>query len=175
MRLLMILGMALVTYLTRGPALILLRGDLPSWLTRWLQFVPIAVFTALVVPSFVTVPLVAPVTRPDALTSATPVLLLDQVKLLPPTALPEAFFAWAESWSVAPASMVAEGAVTVTSATLVSTPVPPPLSPGQAASVAPSASVPPVRARRSAREEIVVCAMRWKSAGREEGWTPRDG
>ncbi len=60
MKLLMILGMALVTYLTRGPALILLRGDLPSWLTRWLQFVPIAVFTALVVPSFV-----APQGRPE--------------------------------------------------------------------------------------------------------------
>ena len=53
MRLLMILGMALVTYLTRAPLMVLLRGDLPPWLSRWLQFVPIAVFTALVVPSFV--------------------------------------------------------------------------------------------------------------------------
>lgn len=50
---LMILGMALVTYLTRAPLLVLLRGDLPPWLLRWLQFVPIAVFTALVVPAFV--------------------------------------------------------------------------------------------------------------------------
>ena len=49
----MIWGMALVTYLTRAPLLVLLRGDLPSWLGRWLQFVPVAVFTALVVPAFV--------------------------------------------------------------------------------------------------------------------------
>lgn len=52
MTLLMIAGMAVVTYLTRAPLLVLLRGDLPVWLTRWLQFVPIAVFTALVVPPF---------------------------------------------------------------------------------------------------------------------------
>ena len=49
----MIVGMALVTYLTRAPLLVLLRGDLPVWLVRWLRFVPIAVFTALVVPPFV--------------------------------------------------------------------------------------------------------------------------
>ncbi len=49
----MIAGMALVTYLTRAPLLILLRGDLPAWLRRWLQFVPIAVFSALVIPPFV--------------------------------------------------------------------------------------------------------------------------
>ncbi len=48
----MIAGMALVTYLTRAPFLLLLRGELPRWLSRWLQFVPIAVFTALVVPPF---------------------------------------------------------------------------------------------------------------------------
>ena len=60
MTLLMIAGMAVVTYLTRAPLLVLLRGDLPPWLTRWLQFVPIAVFTALVVPPFV-----APGGRPE--------------------------------------------------------------------------------------------------------------
>ena len=49
----MICGMALVTYLTRAPLLVLLRGELPAWLSRWLQFVPVAVFTALVVPPFV--------------------------------------------------------------------------------------------------------------------------
>ena len=49
----MIVGMALVTYLTRAPLMVLLRGDLPSWLRRWLQFVPIAVFSALVIPPFV--------------------------------------------------------------------------------------------------------------------------
>lgn len=49
----MIAGMALVTYLTRAPLLVLLRGDLPEWLMRWLQYVPIAVFVALIIPAFV--------------------------------------------------------------------------------------------------------------------------
>src|SRR5436189_181293 len=48
-----IAGMALVTYLTRAPMMMLLRGELPTWLRRWLQFVPIAIFTALVLPPFV--------------------------------------------------------------------------------------------------------------------------
>lgn len=48
----LIVGMALVTYLTRAPMLLLLRGELPSWLRRWLSYVPIAVFTALIVPVF---------------------------------------------------------------------------------------------------------------------------
>ena len=56
----MIAGMALVTYLTRAPLLVLLRGELPAWLSQWLRFVPIAVFTALVVPPFV-----APDRRPE--------------------------------------------------------------------------------------------------------------
>lgn len=55
-----IAGMALVTYLTRAPFLLLLRGDLPGWLSCWLQYVPIAVFTALVVPPFF-----APQGRPE--------------------------------------------------------------------------------------------------------------
>ena len=49
----MIAGMALATYLTRAPLMVLLRGEIPAWLSRWLQFVPIAVFTALIVPPFV--------------------------------------------------------------------------------------------------------------------------
>lgn len=56
----MIAGMAVVTYLTRAPMLVLLRGDLPQWLLRWLRFVPVAVFVALVVPAFV-----APHSRPE--------------------------------------------------------------------------------------------------------------
>ncbi len=49
----LIIGMALVTYLTRAPFMLLLRGELPAWLRRWLHYVPIAVFTALILPSFV--------------------------------------------------------------------------------------------------------------------------
>ncbi len=47
-----ILGMALVTYLTRIGALALFRfTGIPSWLNRWLKYVPVAILTALIVPS----------------------------------------------------------------------------------------------------------------------------
>jgi branched-subunit amino acid transport protein len=42
-----ILGMALVTLLVRVLPLLVMRDDLPSWLGRWLGYVPVAVFTAL--------------------------------------------------------------------------------------------------------------------------------
>lgn len=42
-----IAGMALVTLATRALPLLLMRGELPGWVMRWLSFVPVAVFTAL--------------------------------------------------------------------------------------------------------------------------------
>lgn len=45
-----ILGMALVTYAARVIPMLVLRGELPVWLQRWLGFVPVAVFTALILP-----------------------------------------------------------------------------------------------------------------------------
>lgn len=42
-----IAGMAVVTLATRALPLLLLRGEPPVWLTRWLGGVPVAVFTAL--------------------------------------------------------------------------------------------------------------------------------
>jgi branched-subunit amino acid transport protein len=47
------LGMAFVTFLTRAGGLALIRGEPPIWLARWLGYVPIAVFTALIVPALV--------------------------------------------------------------------------------------------------------------------------
>lgn len=44
-----IVGMALVTLATRALPLLVLRGEPPPWLLRWLAFVPVAVFTALAV------------------------------------------------------------------------------------------------------------------------------
>ncbi len=47
-----IIGMALVTYFTRFGALALFRfTGLPTWLNRWLKYVPIAILTALIMPS----------------------------------------------------------------------------------------------------------------------------
>lgn len=45
-----IIAMAIVTYLTRAPALFALRGEIAPWLQRWLGYVPVAVFTALILP-----------------------------------------------------------------------------------------------------------------------------
>jgi branched-subunit amino acid transport protein len=45
-----ILGMALATYATRVTMMLALRGEVAPWLRRWLGFVPVAVFTALILP-----------------------------------------------------------------------------------------------------------------------------
>jgi len=42
--------MALVTFLIRFSLIALMRRDFPPLLARWLKYVPVAVFTALVVP-----------------------------------------------------------------------------------------------------------------------------
>jgi branched-subunit amino acid transport protein len=47
-------GMALVTYASRVITLFALRGEVVPWLRRWLGFVPVAVFTALVVKPLLT-------------------------------------------------------------------------------------------------------------------------
>jgi branched-subunit amino acid transport protein len=47
---LIILGMALATYATRALTLLALRAEIAPWLRRWLSYVPVAVFTALLLP-----------------------------------------------------------------------------------------------------------------------------
>jgi branched-subunit amino acid transport protein len=42
-----ILGMAVVTLATRVLPLLVMRGEPPAWLARWLGLVPVAVFAAL--------------------------------------------------------------------------------------------------------------------------------
>lgn len=51
---LVILGMALVTFATRFVAFVAIRGDIAQWLQRWLSYVPIAVFVALLLPPLIT-------------------------------------------------------------------------------------------------------------------------
>ncbi len=46
-----IIGMALVTFLTRAVGVFVLGGQAPIWVQRWLAQVPVAVFTALVIPT----------------------------------------------------------------------------------------------------------------------------
>src|SRR4026207_779030 len=47
---LILLGMALATYATRVTTMLVLRGDVAPWLRRWLGYVPVAMFTALILP-----------------------------------------------------------------------------------------------------------------------------
>ncbi|NTU83910.1 MAG: AzlD domain-containing protein [Chloroflexales bacterium] len=42
-----IAGMAVVTLATRALPLLVMRGEPPAWLGRWLGLVPVSVFTAL--------------------------------------------------------------------------------------------------------------------------------
>jgi branched-subunit amino acid transport protein len=53
--LLLVLGMGIVTYLPRWvPLIFLSRRRLPAWLRQWLDFIPAAVLSALILPVLVT-------------------------------------------------------------------------------------------------------------------------
>ena len=53
--LLLVLGMGIVTYLPRWiPLIFLSRRNLPEWLRQWLEFIPVAVLSALILPGLVT-------------------------------------------------------------------------------------------------------------------------
>lgn len=52
--LLIIMGMAAVTYLTRATFLVLFgRFTLPEWLTKGLRFIPLGIMSAFIAPSLV--------------------------------------------------------------------------------------------------------------------------
>lgn len=49
---LLIIGMALVTFLTRfGAVALLKKTGMPAWLERWLKHLPTAILTALIAPA----------------------------------------------------------------------------------------------------------------------------
>ena len=51
----MILGMGLVTYVPRWlPLIFLSRRQLPQWLVDWLDFIPVAILSALLAPLLLT-------------------------------------------------------------------------------------------------------------------------
>lgn len=53
--LLLVIGMGIVTYLPRWvPLIFLSRRSLPEWLRQWLEFIPVAVLSALILPGLVT-------------------------------------------------------------------------------------------------------------------------
>jgi len=53
--LLLIVGMGVVTYIPRwAPLFFLARRDLPGWFIEWLDLIPMAILSALVVPELLT-------------------------------------------------------------------------------------------------------------------------
>ena len=53
--LLLVLGMGLVTYIPRWvPIFFLSRRQLPPWFAEWLDFIPVAILSALVFPELIT-------------------------------------------------------------------------------------------------------------------------
>ena len=75
--LLIIAGMGLVTYLPRwAPVFFLTRKRMPEWLVRWLELVPAAILSALLVPALIVSgqPRSIDFARPDLL-AALPTLL----------------------------------------------------------------------------------------------------
>jgi branched-subunit amino acid transport protein len=51
----LVLGMGIVTYLPRCiPLIFLSRRPLPEWMQQWLDFIPAAVLSALILPALVT-------------------------------------------------------------------------------------------------------------------------
>ena len=72
-----ILGMGLVTFLPRWlPLVYLTRYNLPSWLVEWLELIPAAILSALLLPELVTsgTPRTLDLLRPE-LAVAVPTLL----------------------------------------------------------------------------------------------------
>jgi branched-subunit amino acid transport protein len=53
--LIIILGMGIVTYIPRWlPLFFLSNRQMPEWLTGWLDFIPVAILSALILPCLVT-------------------------------------------------------------------------------------------------------------------------
>jgi len=52
---LIVLGMGLVTYLPRWlPLFFLSRRKLPGWMVSWLELIPVAILSALLIPELIT-------------------------------------------------------------------------------------------------------------------------
>ena len=53
--LLLVIGMGLVTYIPRWvPLFFLTRRQLPPWLIEWLDYIPAAILSALILPALIT-------------------------------------------------------------------------------------------------------------------------
>jgi len=96
--LLLVLGMGIVTYLPRWvPLIFLSRFRLPEWLRQWLDFIPAAVLSALILPALVTSgePRQLNVFQPALLVSIPTLIFAWKTRSLAGTVVVRMFLFWA--------------------------------------------------------------------------------
>ena len=92
-----ILGMGLVTFLPRWlPLVYLTKRSLPSWLVEWLDLIPAAILSALLIPELVTagVPRSLDLMRPEMLVAVPTFLFAIFTKSLGGTVIIGMLFFW---------------------------------------------------------------------------------
>ena len=92
-----IIGMSLVTYLPRLiPFIVLARRDLPEWLLEWLDLIPAAILSALLLPLLVTTgePRHIELFRPQLLVAVPTFLFAIKTKSLSGTVILGMFLFW---------------------------------------------------------------------------------
>lgn len=96
----LIIGMSLVTYLPRWiPLFILARRNLPSWLIEWLDLIPVAIFSAILLPLLVTTgePRHIEFLRPELLVAIPTLIFALKTKSLSGTIILGMFLFWITS------------------------------------------------------------------------------
>ncbi|MBN2284472.1 MAG: AzlD domain-containing protein [Deltaproteobacteria bacterium] len=94
---LVVLGMGVVTYVPRlVPLLFLSRRALPRWFTEWLEYIPAAILSALILPLLLTtgVPRHLDVTTPELLVAIPTFLVALKTRSLAGTVLAGMFLYW---------------------------------------------------------------------------------
>ena len=93
----LIIGMGLVTYIPRWfPLFFLARRRLPDWLIEWLDLIPAAILSALVLPALVTFgePRHLDLFRPELLVSVPTFIVAIKTKSLGITVMAGMFLFW---------------------------------------------------------------------------------
>ena len=92
-----IIGMSLVTYLPRWiPFIVLARRDLPEWLLEWLDLIPAAILSALLLPLLMTTgePRHIELFQPQLLVAVPTLLFAIKTKSLSGTVILGMFLFW---------------------------------------------------------------------------------
>ena len=101
--LLVIAGMGLVTYIPRWfPLLFLSRRELPKWLVEWLDFIPVAILSALILPCLVTTgePRQLDLLRPELLVAVPTLIFALKTRSLAGTVIVGMFLFWLAGMSL---------------------------------------------------------------------------